>query len=542
MAPSVSPRPSLAPYPEIPVQDLLNRVADRLPDKIAIIDGDRTFTYRQIADLSDKFAASLASGGLAVGDRVGIFALNCVEFAIGFYGILKAGGIVSTVNSSYIERELAFQMNDCGAKVLLVHEAMLETADKAKSHGLNVRQLIVIKPDSQEDSSFWGLIESSTGTPPKFAIDPKSDVAAMPYSSGTTGLAKGVELTHFNLTSNVLQTEACQSDDPLATKDDVVLVHLPMFHIYGLQVLMNLYISVGATLVLIGRFDMGEFLGLLVKHRVTMLYTVPPVGQGLTMVPGLKDLDLSALRCVMLAAAPTSISLQERLTDAIGVPVIQGYGMTELSPVSHVDYTDPSRKRPGSVGRLAADTEEMVVDLETGETEVAQGEPGELLVRGPQVMKGYFNNPQATAETLTSDGWLHTGDIVSIDEDGYLWVLDRKKELIKYKGFQVPPAELEGLLLSHPAIADSAVIGIEDEESGEVPKAFVVLKEGQSPTAEEIMEFIAGQVATFKQIRQVEFIDSIPKNPSGKILRRILIDQERGKTADRSTLRLFPRH
>lgn len=530
MAPSVSPRPSLAPYPEIPVQELLSRVADRLPDKDAIIDGDRTFTYREIADLSDKFAASLASEGLAVGDRVGIFAPNCVEFAIGFFGILKAGGIVSTVNSSYIDRELAFQMNDCGAKVLLVHEAMLETADKAKNHGLDVRQLIVIKPDSQDDGSFWGLIESSTGKPPEFTIDPKSDVAALPYSSGTTGLAKGVELTHFNLTSNVIQTEACQSDNPLATEEDVVLVHLPMFHIYGMQVLMNLYISVGATLVLMGRFDMGEFLGLLVKHRITRLYTVPPVAQGLTMVPGLKDLDLSALRFVMLAAAPTSTDLQKRLSDAIGAPVLQGYGMTELSPVSHVDYTDPGRCRPGSVGRLAADTEEKIVDLETGQTEVAQGEPGELLVRGPQVMKGYFNNPQATAETLTADGWLSTGDIVSADEDGYLWVLDRKKELIKYKGFQVPPAELEGLLLSHPAIADSAVIGIEDEESGEVPKAFVVIKEGQTPTAEEIMEFIAGQVATFKQIRQVAFVDSIPKNPSGKILRRVLIDQERGSS------------
>ena len=531
MAPTASPRPSLAPYPEIPIQEMLSRSAERLPNKTAVIDGGRTFTYRQLEDLSDKFAVSLAASGLAVGDRVGVFAPNCVEFAIAFFGILKAGGIATTVNSAYTERELAFQMNDCGAEVLLVHEAMLEVAEKARSHGMNLRQLIVIRPDSQESTSFWGLIESSNGTPPKFSVNPKTDVAALPYSSGTTGLAKGVELTHYNLTSNVVQMEACQLDIPLALEDDVVLLHLPMFHIYGLQVLMNLYLSVGATLVMMGRFDMGEFLGLLVKHKVTRLYTVPPVRQGLTMVPGLKDLDLSALRVVMLAAAPTSTNLQERLADAIGAPVIQGYGMTELSPASHVDYSDPNRNKPGSVGHLTADTEEKIVDLETGETEVEQGEPGELLVRGPQVMKGYFNNPQATAETLTTDGWLHTGDIVSADEDGFIWVLDRKKELIKYKGFQVPPAELEGLLLSHPAIADSAVIGIEDEESGEIPKAFVVAKEGQSPSEQEIMDFIAGQVATFKQIRQVQFVDSIPKNPSGKILRRVLIDQERGTTS-----------
>ena len=530
MAPTSSPRPSLAPYPEQPIQELLRRSAERFPDKTAVIDGDRTFTYKQMEDLSNRFAAALASGGLTIGDIVGVFAPNCVEFAIGFFGILKAGGIPSTVNSSYVERELTNQMVDCGAVALLVHESMLEVTEKAGRHGLDVRQLVVIRPDSEEPSSFWGLIESSTGRPPEFAINPKTDLAALPYSSGTTGLAKGVELTHYNLTSNIAQMEACQLDEPLAVADDVVLVHLPMFHIYGLQVLMNLYLSVGATLVMMGRFDMGEFLGLLVKHKVTQLYTVPPVGQGLTMVPGLKDLDLSALKCVMLAAAPTSVDLQQRLANAMGVPVIQGYGMTELAPASHVDYSNASLNRPGSVGHLTADTEEKIVDLETGKTEVAPGETGELLVRGPQVMKGYFNNPQATAETITDDGWLHTGDIVRADKEGYVWILDRKKELIKYKGFQVPPAELEGLLLNHPAIADSAVIGIQDEESGEVPKAFVVTMDGQSPTAEEIMEFIAGQVATFKQIRQVQFVDSIPKNPSGKILRRVLLDQERGPT------------
>ncbi len=210
-----------------------------------------------------------------------------------------------------------------------------------------------------------------------FSIDPKEDIAALPYSSGTTGLAKGVELTHFNLTSNIHQLAHSELESNLATEDDVVLVHLPLFHIYGLQVLMNLYLSVGATLVMMGRFDMGEFLDLLVRHKITGLYTVPPVAQGLTMVPGLKDLDLSALRVVFLAAAPTSTDLQNRLSEALGVPVVQGYGMTELSPASHVDFMDAQRKRPGSVGQLTADTEHKIVDLETGETEVAPGEPGE---------------------------------------------------------------------------------------------------------------------------------------------------------------------
>lgn len=318
MPPSYSPRPSLAPYPEIPVQDLLGRSAARFPDKAAIVDGERTFTYKQLDDLSGEFGSALASGGLALGDRVGIFAPNCVEFAIGFFGILKAGGIASTVNSGYMERELAFQMNDCGASVLVAHESMLEVVDKAKDHGLDLSRLIVIKPESQEADSFWGVINAASG-PPQFSIDPKNDIAALPYSSGTTGLAKGVELTHFNLTSNVVQIEACEPEAPSAVSDDGVLVHLPLFHIYGLQVLMNLYLSVGATLVMMGRFDMGEFLGLLVKHRVTRLYTVPPVAQGLTMVPAVKDLDLSALKGIMLAAAPTSTDLQDRVSKAMGV-------------------------------------------------------------------------------------------------------------------------------------------------------------------------------------------------------------------------------
>ena len=281
MAPSASPRPSLAPYPEIPVQDLLRRSAERLPDKTAVIDGDRTFTYRQLEEMSGRFAAALASSGTAIGNKIGVFAPNCVEFAIAFFGILKAGAVVSTVNSAYTERELAFQMNDCGAKVLLVHEAILEVAEKAKGHGLDIRQMIVIKPGSQETGSFWGLIEAAHGAPPEFSIDPKMDVAALPYSSGTTGLAKGVELTHFNLTSNILQMEECQVENKLTSEVDVVLIHLPLFHIYGLQVLMNLSLSVGATLVMMGRFDMGELLGLLVRHKITQLCTVPPVGQGL---------------------------------------------------------------------------------------------------------------------------------------------------------------------------------------------------------------------------------------------------------------------
>jgi acyl-CoA synthetase (AMP-forming)/AMP-acid ligase II len=350
--------------------------------------------------------------------------------------------------------------------------------------------------------------------------------------SGTTGMAKGVMLTHFNLTANLRQYLDRPGEGSVPGEHDVILTHLPLFHIYGLQVLMNAAISVGATQVFMGRFDMELLLRLLSQHRVTQFYTVPPVGLGLTNYPAILNYDLSALRMALLAAAPTSAELQKKVQDALGCPVIQGYGMTELSPVANVDFMEAEHTRYGSVGPAVADTEERVVDLDTGATNLAPGDAGELLLRGPQVMKGYFNNQRATAETITPDGWLHTGDIVRMDGDGYVWILDRKKELIKYKGFQVPPAELEGLLLKHPAVVDAAVIGIEDLEVGEVPKAFVVRRQGVEISAGALMDFVAGKVATFKQIREVEFTDAIPKNLSGKILRRALIDQEKARSKD----------
>ena len=361
-------------------------------------------------------------------------------------------------------------------------------------------------------------------------VDPKTDVAVLPYSSGTTGLSKGVMLTHYNLASNVRQFTARSDEEATLVSGDVILTHLPLFHIYGMNVLMNGAIAVGATQVMMGRFDMDEFLGLMSAHRVTAMFTVPPVGLGLTQYPGVADTDLSSLRVGFFGAAPLSGDMQRHIEDALGFPIIQGYGMTESSPVTHADFMEPDLIKHGSIGPAMPDTEAKVVDVETGTTELPPDEIGELAVRGPQVMKGYYNNEQATAETLTEDGWLHTGDIVRMDSDGYVWVLDRKKELIKYKGFQVPPAELEGILLEHPGIADAAVIGKEDLESGEIPKAFVVRSQGAEVSADDVMGFVAGKVATFKQVREVEFIEAVPKNPSGKIMRRTLIELERERT------------
>ncbi len=524
-------RQSIAPYEARPLQDLLSQAVALHGGRTAIVDGERSYSYAQVGEASDRFAAALAGLGVAKGDRVAILAPNCAEYVIALYGIVKAGAIATTINSGYREREIAHQIGDSGAETLIVHDALRDIADAAVAEIRGVeRRIVIAPPESSNADSFWGMIARAPASPPSAPIDPMNDVAVLPYSSGTTGLSKGVMLTHHNLVSNTRQFLSRPGEQSAMRADDVVLTHLPLFHIYGMNVLMNGAIGSGACQVMMGRFDMEEFLSLLSRHRVSMLFTVPPVGLGLTQYPGVANHDLSALRVGFFGAAPLSADMQTRIQDVLGFPIIQGYGMTEASPVTHADFMEPSLIRHGSIGPPLADTEQKVVDTETGETELPPGEPGELMVRGPQVMKGYYNNASATAETLTEDGWLHTGDIVRMDADGYVWVLDRLKELIKYKGFQVPPAELEGVLLEHPAIVDAAVIGKQDVESGEIPKAFVVRRPDAELSDDDVMSFVASRLATFKHVREVEFIDAVPKNPSGKILRRTLIEMERARS------------
>jgi len=523
-------RPPVAPFDLTPVQQLLSDAAERAPDKTAVIDGTQRFTFRELHDHASRFAIALANRGVAKDDLVGILAPNCVEFEIAFFGILKAGAIVTTINSGYREREITAQLNASGTRLLIVHRSLIEMAELAAKDAPNLRHTIVIQEGADDAASFWGLIANASGSDPHVDVDPANDLAALPFSSGTTGLSKGVMLTHANLQSDLHLLQERVDEETVIREDDVVLVHLPLFHIYGMTVLMLAAVYSGATQVLMGRFDMAEFLGLIAEHRVSALYSVPPVGLGLSLTPLIDDYDISAIRYAMFGAAPMSGELQMRIAERLGTKVIQGYGLTETSPVTHMDLTD-ARAKPGSIGPPLAGTEQRVVDMETGTQDLPPGELGELLIRGPQVMKGYYNEPEATAAAIDADGWFHTGDLVKADADGYVYVLDRKKELIKYSGFQVPPAELEGILLEHPAVADAAVIGKANIQSGEIPKAFVVKKEGAEVTADELMEYVSAQVATFKRVREVEFIDAIPKNASGKLLRRVLVEQERAKAS-----------
>jgi acyl-CoA synthetase (AMP-forming)/AMP-acid ligase II len=427
-----------------------------------------------------------------------------------FHGVAYAGGVVTTINPTYTEREIHHQLVDAGAQLLVTVAPFLDVA-RAASAGTAVEEIFVIG-EAEGTRPLTDLMGQPLDEP--VAVDLDATVV-LPYSSGTTGVNKGVMLTHRNLVANVAQTLGAAD----LREDETLIAVLPFFHIYGMQVLMNCGLRAGATVVTMPRFDLEEFLRIHQDYGVTRSFVAPPIVVALAKHPLVDKYDMSKLEQVFSGAAPLSAELAIETGRRLGCDVVQGYGMTELSPVSHL--TPAGQFKPGSVGVTAPNTEMRIVDPLTGEDVEGEAD-GEIWVRGPQVMKGYLNNPEATTATITGEAWLRTGDIGHVDADGHVYVVDRLKELIKYKGFQVPPAELEALLLTHPAVADAAVVGLPDEEAGEIPAAYVVRQAGFDPTAEEIMEFVASQVSHYKQVRRVEFIDAVPKSASGKILRREL--------------------
>jgi acyl-CoA synthetase (AMP-forming)/AMP-acid ligase II len=372
-------------------------------------------------------------------------------------------------------------------------------------------------PETRKALPFAALL-ANAGTPPRVSIEP-DDLVALPYSSGTTGLPKGVMLTHRNLVANILQTDSASH---YRHGEDVTVTFLPLFHIYGLTAIALLGLWSGATFVIMAKFELEPYLTLVARHRATLLHVVPPVVIALAKHPAVANHDLSSVRKLFSGAAPLGADVTEQCTRRIGCVLQQGYGLTETSPAAIVTSDDPALLKAGSVGEPIANTECRVVDPETGR-DAAPGADGEIWIRGPQVMRGYLKRPEDTRAVLDDDGWLRSGDIGHADADGHFFIVDRLKELIKYKGMQVPPAELEAVLLSHPAVADAAVVPLADAEAGEIPRAFVVRK--GNATAEELIAFVASQVAPYKKVRRLEFIDAIPKSPSGKILRRLLRDR-----------------
>ncbi|MGI9021079.1 MAG: AMP-binding protein [Solirubrobacterales bacterium] len=511
--PYTSPHPSI----EIPDADIAAHVLAGVPDDdtVVLVDGStgREVTGAVFRRSAAALAAGLAERRIGRGDVVALFAPNIPEYAIAFHGICAAGAANSTANPLYTARELTHQLQDCRARILITVAPFLDVANEA-AEAAGIEEVFVV--GEAEGATPFAELLGDPAAAPSPQIDPAEDLAVLPYSSGTTGLPKGVMLTHRNLVANLAQSNAILAPG----KGDVLIAVLPFFHIYGQTVIMNLGLAAGAKIVTMPRFDLEQFLELIAQHGVTRAYVVPPIALALAKHPAIDEADLSSLELIMSGAAPLGPELTAQVAERVGCEVMQGYGMTETSPVTHMVPPGSGEAAGGKIGVPVPDTEARIVDPETGE----DVERGELWVRGPQVMKGYLNNDEATAETIDADGWLHTGDIAEVDADGQFEIVDRLKELIKYKGFQVPPAELEALLLSHPAIADAAVIGVPDEEAGELPKAFVVA--GDEVRDEEIMEFVAGQVSPQKRVRLVERIDEIPRSASGKILRRVLAERE----------------
>ena len=511
-----------SPLPDVEIPDVtitahILRHADDLADKVAIRDtaGTSSYTYTQLSDAIHSLAGGLAARGVGPGTVIGLMAPNIPEYAVVFHGVAVAGAAVTTINPTYGPGEVRHQLQDAGASMLITIPMFAETALQA-IEGTDVDEVHVLAPPGETPPAGTQLLVDLFGDPIEqvpVALD--THTVVLPYSSGTTGLPKGVMLTHRNLVANIEQVQhAIRYGD-----DEVALAALPFFHIYGMQVLMNGLIANGVVTVTMPRFDMVEALQAVQDLKITRFFAVPPMILGLAKAPIVGEYDMSSVRQIFSGAAPLGAELAAEAGDRLGCEVVQGYGMTELSPVSHC--TVEGDFRPGTSGVTVSNTESRIVDPDTGEDQDVGGR-GELWVRGPQVMTGYLNNDDATAATIDDDGWLHTGDIAIIDEHGHMSVVDRLKELIKFKGFQVAPAELEGLIITHPKVADVAVIGVPDDEAGEVPKAFVTPVDGETVTLAEIQELVGQHLVSYKQVQQLEVLDAIPKSASGKILRKEL--------------------
>ena len=504
-------------YPEQPLHGHLKVSLARCPDKVALVDGEIELTFRELDHLSNACAHAFLEAGIAKGDRIAIFLPNSAAFEIAFYGASKAGAVVTALNPSYKEGEVRYQLADSGAKLLITEPEKIPLIESVRKDLPDLKEIILwhggesVYPDFES----W-ILSRPISPPPEPDLDLREDLAALPYSSGTTGLPKGVMLTHRNLVTN----HYVFNSNLRITEQDVGLLFLPLYHIFG-SLLMGGFTLAGVKQVLMPRFEVEAALRLVEEHRVTLFFTVPPALLAILHHPHLESYDLSSLRFMLSGAAPLPPEVRHQVEKRTGVMTFMGYGLTETAPITHTNPEDKHLIKADSIGPPCSDVEQKIMDTETGERELPVGEAGELVLRGPNVMKGYWKAPEETAQVLR-DGWFYTGDIAKVDEEGYVYILDRKKEMIKYKGFSVAPAELEAILHQHPEVADAAVVGKPDAEAGEIPKAFVVPKPEKNPAADALMAFVRDKVAGYKQVREVEFIDQIPKSPSGKILRRIL--------------------
>jgi long-chain acyl-CoA synthetase len=506
-------------YPKVPLFKFLTDSAHKWPERTAFTCRDRHLSFSRLDELSSRLASCLGSLGIGTGDRVILFLPNGLEFVVGYYGILKSGATVTTANPLYRENELKHQVRDTGSKVILTDMGHYPLV--AGSRGdTSVEHVVIVDGETQGALSLEKIFRQYPPDPPSFEGDPCNDVAVIVYTGGTTGFPKGVMLTHFNLVANAMQNSAWFG----WSEDEVVIGLLPFYHSWGGCTCVNSPVYCGARVFIIPRFDAAEVLETIQREKATVLYGAASLFASLAVNPLIEKYDISSLKYVKAGAMPVAPEIRERWERITGVKMALGYGLSEASPETH--SSPLKRVKIGTIGIPVTDTDARIVDQVDGIRETAPGEIGELVIRGPQVMKGYLNRPEDTAETLR-DGWLYTGDLAVIDDEGYFSVVDRKKETILYKGYTIAPAEVEAAVYEHPAVKECAVVGRPDPSAGEIPKAYVVLKPEGKVSKEELISFCAEKIAPYKRIREVEFIDEIPKTPVGKVLRRILRDKER---------------
>ncbi len=541
-------------YPLQQLSGLLDSTADRFGHRPATIFFGATLTWSEVRRKAEAFGEALRAMGVQKGDRVAIMLPNIPQAVIAYFGALKAGAVVVMFNPLYVEREMEHQLQDCGAEVMVLLDLLyprvkrVQPATRLKKLiitsireympvplrllvPLVKRELVGKVPADPDVAHFGRLLRQHAGqAPPPVEADPVHDVALLQYTGGTTGLSKGAMLTHLNLVANAQQVRAWMPD--FREGEERILAVMPFFHVYGLTVCLNVAALGGAALILVPKFEVDRVLELIHKQKPTLFPGAPTIYVAINNHPRVREYDLRSIKACISGAAPLPVEVQAEFEALTGGRLVEGYGLTEASPVTHCTPIH-GRRVAGSIGLPLPDTEVKIVDLQTGVDEVEPGAEGELCIRGPQVMAGYWNRPEETARTLR-DGWLHTGDIARMDADGFTYIVDRQKDIIIAGGFNIYPREVEEVLHEHPAVLEAAVAGVPDEYRGQTVKAYVVLKEGQTATAEEIIQFCRERIAKYKAPTQVEFRESLPKSLIGKVLRRVLLEEESRRASEQA--------
>ncbi|MDK2920827.1 MAG: long-chain acyl-CoA synthetase [Desulfonauticus sp.] len=545
-------------YKSIPLYDFLDNTAQKYPRRTAIVFNNWKINYQNLKKLTDYIAGNLKQLGIKPGDRVAIMLPNLPQTILTYWGVLKAGGIVVMTNPLYMEKEIIHHFNDSRAKFLITLDLLWPKISSLLPK-LPLQKIFITKisdclkfplnllynlkrlkegnapsiPFEQQKILPWKSLLKKNQNRPKLPINPKHDLAALQYTGGTTGISKGVMLTHYNLGANVQQCIAMLYE--LKEKKQVLLGILPYFHIYGLTVCVNFPTAIGATLVPMPRFSPRDVLKTIEKTKPTIFPSAPSIFMALLQQKDISKFDLSSIKYCISGSAPIPVEIIERFKEFTGAEIIEGYGLTEASPITHLNPLR-GKKKYGSIGVPFPDTDACVVDMEVGTIPLPPGKLGELVIKGPQVMKGYWNRPDETASTLRNN-WLYTGDIAYMDEEGYFFIVDRKKDLIISGGYNIYPREIDEVLYEHPKVKEAVTVGIPSKTRGEIVKAFIVPKDGETLTKAEIIAFCKQKLANYKVPKQVEFRKELPKTMVGKVLRRALREEEIKKQQQKKTKR-----